>query len=170
MYDDILQGKEDIKMGISNEIREMLNDTKANLSGYKRRHFMAQAVQSLLDGKPYRAEQELGWDRKTVGKALDELAGGFCYIDQFHARGRKRAEYHHPDLLTDIREIADRCSQTDPTFQTTRLYLRLSAAAVREQLIEQKGYADDDLPSEDTIRRKLIQMGYRLRQVKKVNR
>jgi hypothetical protein len=43
-----------------------------------------------------------------------------------------------PDLLTDIKAIAEAASQTDPTFKTTRLYIRLSAAAVRKQLSEKK--------------------------------
>jgi hypothetical protein len=38
---------------------------------------------------------------------------------------------------------------------------------VRQQLIDQKGYAGEDVPCEDTIRRKLNALGYRLRPVKK---
>jgi len=58
-------------------------------------------------------------------------------------------------------------SQTDPSFKTTRLYTRLSAAAVRQALIAQKGYTDEELPSEETIRVKLNALGYTLRSVKK---
>jgi hypothetical protein len=58
-------------------------------------------------------------------------------------------------------------SQTDPTFQTTRLYTRLSAAEVRKQLIAQKGYTDKELPCEETIRVKLNDLEYKLRAVQK---
>jgi hypothetical protein len=58
-------------------------------------------------------------------------------------------------------------SQTDPTFTSNRLYTRLSAAEVRRQLIAHKGYAAEALPSEETIRVKLNQLGYRLRTVQK---
>ncbi len=98
------------------EIREVLNETQASLSGYQRRHFMAQIVQTMFAGSPMKAHKELGWNRVTLAKALKELAGGFCYIDRYYARGRKRAEEHLPALLNDIGEIADRYSQTDPTF------------------------------------------------------
>ncbi len=155
-------------MEITPEIREMLNETRANLSGYKRRHFMAQVVESMLGGSPMRAEKELGWNRKTLAKALDEYRGGFCYIDHYHLRGRKRAEEHLPRLLDDIRELADRYSQTDPTFRTTRQYTRLTTAALRQQLIDEKGYTDAELPTEETIRTKLNAMGYGLKRVKKV--
>jgi hypothetical protein len=54
----------------------------------------------------------------------------------------------------------DSQSQTDPSFKTNRLYTRLSAAAVRCQLIEEKGYSSEELPSEETIRKRLNQLGY----------
>lgn len=155
-------------MEITPEIREMLNETRKNLSGYKRRHFMAQVVESMLGSSPMKAEKELGWNRKTLAKALDEYRGGFCFIDHYHLRGRKRAEEHLPTLLDDIRELAERYSQTDPTFRTTRQYTRLTTAALRQQLIDEKGYTDAELPTEETIRTKLNDMGYGLKRVKKV--
>jgi hypothetical protein len=69
-----------------------------------------------------------------------------------------------------MRAIADQHSQTDPSFRSTRLYLRLSAASVREQLIQQKGYTDEELPSEEVIRQRLNELDYTLKQVKKANR
>ena len=101
-------------------------------------------MQSIFDGKPSRAENVLGWNRKTLGKALAEWEGKFCYIDRYYERGRKKAEVHLPNLLSDIQEIVDSQSQTDPTFHTNRLYTRLSAAEVRRQLMAQKGYTDDE--------------------------
>ena len=155
-------------MEITPEIRDMVNETRENLSGYKRRHFMAQVVETMLDGSPMRAEKELGWNRVTLGKALDELRGGFCFIDHYHLRGRKRSEDYLPKLLDDIQELAERHSQTDPTFRTTRQYTRLTAVALRQQLIDEKGYTDEELPTEQTIRTKLNDLGYRLKRVKKV--
>ena len=61
----------------------------------------------------------------------------------------------------------DSQSQTDPTFRTQRLYTRLSAAEVRRQLIAQKGYSADELPTTATISTKLNMLGYRLRDVQK---
>ncbi len=72
-----------------------------------------------------------------------------------------------PHLLEDIRDIVDSQSQTDPSFKTTRLYTRLSAAEVRRQLIAQKGYTDEELPSRQGINRQLQALGYHLRKVAK---
>jgi hypothetical protein len=91
---------------------------------------------------------------------MHELQRGVICVDNFAARGRKRAEDHLPHLLTDIAAIVDAQSQADPQFRTNRLYTRLDAAEVRRQLIAQKGYSDAQLPTERTIAAKLTALGY----------
>jgi hypothetical protein len=103
-------------------------------------------------------------------KGSRELETGFICYDNYAGRGRQRAEQRLPNLLNDRRVIAEQHSQTDPKFQSRRLYLRLSAASVRQQLIEQKGYTDEELPSVEIIRQRLNELGYHLKRVKKVNR
>ena len=151
----------------TNELKALFIETAKTLKGSARRLFQARAVKALEKGGQRCAEAELNWNRGTIRKGTHEPESGFTREDAFSARGRKRAEEHLPNLLDDIEAIADGQSQTDPTFQTTRLYTRLSAAEVRRQLIEQKGYSDDELPSEETIRVKLNQLGYQLKSVQK---
>jgi Rhodopirellula transposase DDE domain len=88
-------------------------------------------------------------------------------VDNFSARGRKRAEEHWPKLEQDIRDIVDPQSQIDPSFKTERLYTRLSAEEVRRQLIEKKGYTEADVPNRRTVSTKLNEFGYHLRKVDK---
>lgn len=152
---------------IEQAVKTILKETANDLTGYERRHFMAKVVKELWQGNARAAHRELGWNRCTLKKALAEWDGQFCLLDQFAERGRKTSETNLPNLLEDIRQIADEASQTDPTFQSMRLYTRLSAAEVRRQLIEQKGYSDEQLPCEDTIRRKLNQLGYLVKAVQK---
>jgi len=154
-------------MELTDDLKAFFIETAEQLQGWARRTFMAKVVNLLGRGGQRQAEAELGWCRDTIRKGQRELEGGFCYLDHFWKRGRKPAEEHLPDLLDDIDEIADKHSQTDPTFKTTRLYTRLSAAEVREQLIKQKGYSDDELPTEETIRVKLNQLDYELKSVQK---
>jgi hypothetical protein len=113
------------------------------------------------------AERRLGWSRDTVRKALHELHSGITCVDDFAGRGRKPAEFHLPHLLGDIGELVKEHLQTDPTFQSTQLYCRVSAAFVRQQLIDRKGYTDTQLPSVQTIGDKLNLLGFRLRSVTK---
>jgi hypothetical protein len=99
---------------------------------------------------------------------MHELESGFACIGDIGRRRRKRAEEHLPNLLEDIKAIVDSQSQTDPQFRSNRLYTRLTAAEVRRQLLAQKGYQDDELPTERTIRTKLNDLGYHLSTVAKV--
>ena len=154
-------------MELTDTLKKIFTETARALKGSTRRVFMAQVVKALGKGGQRRAENELGWHRRTIRKGMHEFESGFRCYDNFSARGRKPVEQHLPNLLNDIRAIAEAESQTDPTFKTTRLYIRLSAAAVRKQLIKQKGYSDEQLPCEDTIRTKLNDLGYHPKKVKK---
>lgn len=66
-----------------------------------------------------------------------------CQPANVHARGRKRAEVHLPNLLQDIRAIAEAESHADLQLRHPRLYTRLTAGEVRRQLMLQKGYTDE---------------------------
>jgi hypothetical protein len=88
-------------------------------------------------------------------------------IDAFSARRRTPAEEHLPRLLDDIRDLVDGQCQADPKFQTDRLFVRISAAEVRRRLIAEKGYTDEELPTQQTINTKLNRLGYRLTKVAK---
>src|SRR5215210_2089183 len=147
-------------MDLTDSLKALFIDTAKALKGSARRIFMARTVKELGPGGQRRAEHELGWSRVTIRKGTRELESGSPIQDAFAARGRKRAEVHLPQLLTDIQAIVDSQSQTDPQFRTNRLYTRLSAGEVRRQLIAQKGYTDADLPTVQTISTKLNTLGY----------
>ena len=147
-------------MELTDSLIALFIDTAKTLKGSARRMFMARTVKELGPGGQRRAERALGWSRVTIRKGTHEVESGLRCVDNFAARGRKRAEDHLPNLLTDITTIVDRQSQTDPQFRTNRLYTRLSAAEVRRQLIAHHGYTDDELPTAETIGAKLNALGY----------
>lgn len=151
---------------VNEELKTTYIETARVLKGSERRMFMARIVQALGRGSQTWAERELGWCRDTIRKGQRELEEG-PHADNFRARGRKSIEERLPQLREDIRAIVDGQSQTDPTFQSQRLYTRLSVREVRQQLIEQKGYTDEELPSEETIRVRINDLGYGLRPVRK---
>lgn len=149
-------------MVLTESVKVLLMETAHTLKGSERRRFMAQTVQALGPGGALRAEQELGWNRGLIRKGSHELATGLTCQDAFAARGRFRAEAHLPHLLHDLRALFDGQSQADPKFQTNRLYTRVSAAEVRRQLIAQKKYTDQELPTARTLATKLNDLGYYL--------
>ena len=155
-------------MELTDELKRLFVETAKTLKGFERRRFQAQTVKALGRGGQRLAERELGWNRKTLRKAMHELESGLQCFEAISTRRRKRAEEHLPTLLSDIKAIVDGQSQTDPQFRSTRLYTRLTAAEVRRQLIAQKGYQDAELPTERTILTKLNQLGYHPSRVAKV--
>lgn len=153
---------------LTDSLKNLFIDTAKRLKGTERRQFMAQVVQELGIGGQSLAERELGWNRGTIRKGMKELTSGVAIEDAFHLRGRKSTEEKLPNLLRDIQEIVEPHTQADPSLKTERLFTRLSAAQVRHQLIEKKGYRDEDLPTQEVIRQRLNRMNYCLRRVAKI--
>jgi hypothetical protein len=147
-------------MELTDSLKTLLIETAKALKGSARRLFMARTVKELGPGGQQRAARELRWGRMTIRKGLHELDSGVICVDAFALRGRKRAEEHLPNLLTDIQALVDSQSQADPQFRTPRLYTRLTAAEVRRQLMAQKGYPEAALPTAETIGTKLNALGY----------
>lgn len=123
-------------MKFTNALKNIFIDTAKQFKGSVRRIFMARVVRDVLgEGGQREAEREFGWNRGTIRKGMQELESGIPIPDNFEARGRKATEDRLPYLLDDITEIAQANSQIDPSFKSERLYTRLSATEVRQQLI-----------------------------------
>lgn len=152
---------------LTDSLKTLRQETAERLKGDERRRFMAQTVEELGRGGQRLAERALGWNRGVVRKGKREVESGIVCIDAFELRGRRLSESRLPNLLADIQSLVDSQSQTDPKFRTSRLYTRMSVAEVRGQLITQKGYSPESLPSEETIRTRLNQLGYYPSQVGK---
>lgn len=128
---------------------------------------MAGVVDSIGRGGQRWVETRLGWNRQLVRKGKGELDSEIDIVDRFELRGRKKAEKHFPSLLEDIRAIADPNSQTDPSFRSTRLYVRITAREVRQRLIDRYGYEEETMPCVRTINNKLNQLKLHPRKVAK---
>ena len=148
---------------LNEQLKATFKDAARKLSGPKKRAFTAQVALDYFDGSARKTESAMGWDRVSVQRGLDTLATGIPFKDNYGARGRKKIEELLPTLPDDIRELIDEDAQADPKFQTPFRYLRVSAQAVRDLLIRQKGYSDEQLPSRQAIGRLLNRLGYRLR-------
>jgi hypothetical protein len=136
------------------------------LTGYQRRLFLAEVATKLCGGSARQAERRFGWGRDTVEKGLHELRHGMRCLENFAARGRRRSEQKDPQLAADIRAIVEPHTHADPELKSSRRYTNLSAAEVRHALIT-KGYSEEDLPAERTLRDILNRMNYRLKRIQK---
>jgi len=155
-------------MGLTEEVVvSIIKDAAKELTGFKRRRFQAKVTQKLLGGSAQKAERVFGWGRETVKKGLKELETGFRCIDNYRARGSKKTEDRLPDLERDVEDLVDPHSQAEPRFRNSLSYTRFTAKAVRQALIDEKGYTDEQLPTVRTFSNILNRLGYRLRRVKK---
>ena len=136
------------------------------LTGYQRRLFQAEVALELCGGSARHAERRFGWGRDTVETGLHELQHGVRCLENFAARGRRRSEQKDPQLAADIRAIVEPQTHADPELKSPRRYTNLSAAEVRHALIA-KGYSDEQVPSERTMRDILNRMNYRLKRIQK---
>ncbi len=152
---------------LTEKIKSTLKDAAKKLTGFKKRAFMAQVTIDYLNSSPRKAESQLGWSREAIAVGLKELETGIVCVDNYQARGRKKTEELLPNLETDISDLIGNYSQADPKFQSTFAYTKVSAKAVREALISEKGYTESQLPCRQTIGDILNRIGYRLKKLKK---
>jgi hypothetical protein len=153
-------------MDLTEDICKALKNGAARLKGHARRLFMAEVVQDLGKGGQRQAEQLLGWNRWTVRKGQHELRTGIECVAVKHG-GSKPIDARLPNLRQDIRDLVDGQCQTDPRFESERVYCRLSVANIVNLLVERKGYTTRELPSNETIRNIVNAEGYTLRKVQK---
>jgi hypothetical protein len=153
--------------GLTKEVIASFKDAARKLTGPKRRAFEAQVTLDYFDGNIWKAEAVFGWSHHTVALGLNELRTGITCLDNFSARGNRKTEAKFPELEADIRALAEPESQTDPKFQSPFMYTRMTAKAVRQALIDRKGWTDEGLPHVNTIGEILNRLGYKLRRVQK---
>jgi len=150
-------------MSLTESANATFKDAARKLTGAKKRGFTAQVALDYFEGSARKTERAMGWGRVSVQRGLEALASGDPYQDNYGARGRKPIEELLPHLVNDVHDWLKDHTQVDPKFQTTFQYTRVSARAVREALIVQKGYSDEVLSSRQAIGRLLNRLGYRLR-------
>jgi len=148
-------------------IKSTIKDAGQKLTGPKKRAFMAKVAEDYFNGSARQAETHLGWNRNSVQRGLHERRAGVTCVDNYHARGRLKTETKLPALETDICELVEGQCHADPKLKTTFAYTKVSARAVRQALIEEKGYAATDLPCRQTMGTILNRLGYRLKKHKK---
>ena len=152
--------------GTTDHVDALLCSGARRLTGHQRRLFQAEVATELCGGSARLAERRFGWGRDTVEKGLNESRHGIRCLENFAARGRRRSEDKDPQLVADIRAIVEPHTYADPELRSSRRYTNLSAAEVREALIE-KGHPKAKLPSERTMRDILNRMNYRLKRIQK---
>lgn len=154
-------------MQLTQTVKSTIKDAAGKLTSHRKRDFMAKVSEDYCGGSARKAETIFGWNRHSVQLGLQERRTGIICVDNYRARGCQKSEQRLPNLEADIRSLVDAKAQADPKFQSTFYYSRISARAVREALICEKGYSETQLPTRQTIGEILNRLGYRLKKPKR---
>ncbi len=152
---------------LTDDFKVIIKDAAKRLTGFKKREYLAIITSKYLNGSARNAELEMGWGRECVQKGLKEAETGIKCIDNYQGRGRMRTEDKISNLMNDIIELAEPQTQADPAMKTSLTYTRVTAKSMRQTLIDEKGYSDDELPTDETIGNILNRAGYNLKRVQK---
>lgn len=156
-----------IGVTLDETVKSTLKDAAKKLTGSKKRAFMAKVTEDYFDSSARKAETYLGWKRQAVQRGLHERRSGVVCLDNYQARGAKKTEEKLPRLASDIHELlADKC-HADPQLKTPFRYTKVTAQAVLDALVTDKGYAESDLPCRQTMGTILNRLGYRLKKHKR---
>ncbi len=152
---------------LDNELKTVIKDAAGRLTGFDRRGYQAKITSDYFGRSARKAEREMGWGRESVEKGLKESESGIRCTDNYQGRGRKRTEDRIPGIREDIISLAEPQTQADPSVKSSLTYTRITAGTMKKALIDEKGYDEDELPSENTVGNILNRLGYNLKRVQK---
>jgi len=148
--------------------KDIMIKTVGKLEGSNKRVALARIAKEYGYGGKSFVAKEFKAGRDTIRLGGHELRTGIAGIDAFNMRGRKTVEERLPNLTKDIKYIVDLQCQTNPQFTSTRLYTRLTITKIRNLLIEERGYTNDELPTNQSLNRVVNDLGYKMKRVMKV--
>jgi hypothetical protein len=141
--------------------------TVNKLKGPDRRAILAEIAEEYGYGGMSLVARKFSAGRDTIRKGLNELKEKKPIEDANNKKGRKSISHKLPNLKNDINEIVESQCQIDPKFQSERLYTKLTVTNIRKELIDLKGYKDDELPTNQTLNNILNNLGYKLKKIQK---
>jgi hypothetical protein len=156
-----------IAITLTPEIEHIIQFTADMLKGSQRRAFMAEVAEQLCFGSPRLTETEFGFGRAAVQLGIHEKRTGLICYGNYAPCGKQQSELSNPKLEEDIRRLVDPKGQADPKLSNTFVYTRITAKSVRQKLIDEKNWHDEELPKERSISNILNRLGYKLRRVQK---
>ena len=149
---------------VTPDMRETIRSAAAKLTGYRRRQFQAEMAVKYCDSNARTAERVFGWSRMSVQTGLHELRTGIRCMERFQERGRKKTEDLVPEIAATIRRLVEPQAQIDPTFESPLAFTRVTAEAVRDELLKDPALAPH-VPCRQTVGNILNRLDYRLRPV-----
>jgi hypothetical protein len=153
--------------GVSTEMVDLISRLVELIPWPERRYAMGDVTLLLLDGKHRTAETVFGWNRSAVEIGIKEFQTGISCVNDLSARLKPKTEEKNPHLLSEIQNIIEPNSKSDPSSQTTLPHTNMTAKAVYVALIE-KGWPTESLPTVRTISNIMNRQHYHLNTTAKI--
>ena len=118
----------------SSELRAAIRQAASFLSGFARRKLHAQVAIQYCNGSPRKAETVFGFNRRSVARGLQEHELGEPVLKLPERQGRQKIEQRQPVISQIADAVLSENSQTDPKFQTTLAFTRVTGRQLRESL------------------------------------
>lgn len=132
----------------------------------EKRRVRATLVMKYFDSNARKAKEIVGWNVDSIKKGIREIEKWKADEDQRKWGNRKRWEDKIEWLWESIKKIVEPHTQTDPTFKTKMLYVKVTIPKVREKL-EEEWYSWDNIPSERSLYYILRRLWYSIKKVQK---
>ena len=141
------------RIQISPDLIETYKHTANQLSGPRRRIFMAQIVGTLGRGGQRYAEEKLGWNRGVIRMGIRDLKNRADAYDRLSRRGRKSIEVKFPKINADIQDGLTHFKEINQDSDYLPTIVELMG-----YLISHKSYDPADMPSREIVRKRRLSL------------
>lgn len=152
---------------IEKNYNNSINSIKNSKSNKEKRIFISELIGNLLSaGIKFSIRclaKILGVSRKLIKNVL--LNSQVQNVEE--TRGRKKVEELFPNIESQIKEICENTENVDKSLKDNIIYIDVSAGYIIEKLQSDYKFSKKDCPCENTIRRILRKIGYKIRKVNK---
>lgn len=156
-------------MSISEIIKKFHQNRVKNIkkmsAGYQRDMAIGAFVADLGPRSIKPIAKAIGSCFRKVKKCFEMFRYGVQTKIEF--RGRKKDEDKFPKIKNQIKDILKKYEYTDSHFKTETLFVDLSLQNLRNELILQYNYTEENCPCKSTLLRLLTDLDYKIQKVKK---
>ena len=163
-------GKEVVEMSITQKLEKSCKNQIENIKNEKNRNSKVKQIGSLVMDAGKRSINAVS---KLCGCSLRFVK--YCYTivrDNLKIISKKNKceniEQKNLEIINQIKEICVNTENVDKSLRDDSIYIDVSAGYVRNKIINDYGYSDNNCPCENTIWRIFKEeLGYKITKVKK---
>ena len=165
-------GKEVVEMSITQKLEKSCKNQIENIKNEKNRNSKVKQIGSLVMDAGKRSINAVsklcGCSWRFVKYCYTIVRDNLKIISKKNKCGNKKVEQKNLEIINQIKEICVNTENVDKSLRDDTIYIDVSAGYVRNKLINDYGYSDNNCPCQNTIIRIFKEkLGYKITKVKK---